>query len=217
MGARAALAGWLFEFNEVTVTRRLPSLSLSLFLTTTPNREEGWRMSAEETAKGQIFEGGFARQWFIKKHLFKGSPISVPTANSTATSVSFAYTNGWNEAGHEGVSGQGASARETAEIRSPHGDPSCRRNWSYCNIVSCQPGCLPSFSFPLYPTPLSLSSPSSLFLLVFYRRPLFGGWFVGSCGPVASSVLWRGPFLLSEWNYFCVQSVSFCEIHLVCF
>ena len=40
-----------------------------------------------ETAKGHIFEGGFARQWFIKKHLFKGSPISYPTANSTATSV----------------------------------------------------------------------------------------------------------------------------------
>lgn len=33
------------------------------------------RALARSFAEGRIFEGGFARQWFIKKHLFKGSPL----------------------------------------------------------------------------------------------------------------------------------------------
>lgn len=59
----------LSEFNEVTKAKS-PSTIWSLVALDT---EEGWRHSAE----GQIFEGGFARQWFIKKHLFKGSPFQI--------------------------------------------------------------------------------------------------------------------------------------------
>lgn len=52
-----------------------------------------------ETAKGQIFKGGFARQWFIKKHLFKGSPIPVSDSQfDRATSVSLCLYK-WMERG----------------------------------------------------------------------------------------------------------------------
>lgn len=62
-----------------------------------------------ETAKGQIFEGGFARQWFIKKHLFKGSPIPVSDSQfDRATSVSPCLYK-WM--------GRGAATRENRHAR----------------------------------------------------------------------------------------------------
>lgn len=62
-----------------------------------------------ETAKGQIFEGGFARQWFIKKHLFKDSPIPVSDSQfDRATSVSPCLYK-WM--------GRGAATRENRHAR----------------------------------------------------------------------------------------------------
>lgn len=66
---RGMRAFGLSEFNEVTKAKS-PSTAWSLVAL---DVEEGWRRGVE----GRIFEGGFARQWFIKKHLFKSSPFQI--------------------------------------------------------------------------------------------------------------------------------------------
>lgn len=77
--------------------------------------KEGRVTTRGALAEGRISEGGFARQWFIKKHLFKGSPLPDPTANSTATFVSLGYINGWNVRGEGGRLALGCGAEDAVE------------------------------------------------------------------------------------------------------
>ena len=191
MGARTIPAGWLFEFNEVTVTRRPPpplSLSLSLSLFDDDGREKkGGECRPKRPPRGKFSRVVSRVNGLLRSTCLKVAPFRFRQPIRPRRLCHSPIQMDETGPGTRGCADARVRRREGPQ-RSSH--PTAIRRVAVIEVIAILCPVNPTVLLPSLPNPPSLSLslcpslahliPSSLFLLVFYRRPLFGGWSVGS-------------------------------------